>query len=400
MQYALTILTYLFDMFILTTFLMNTLHHFKKRYAPLYLCVLVGCECCLYGCEVLNSHFPTIQSEITATLISLGTTFILCLFFTSSLKAKLYVVLLFQILASLGEAIFTFLFTKLNPDFYAENDTAFLYSVMNIIYVCLPLQHLFLIDNILFYELLIFCLVLLNIINYILIQKEYASTTLKYTNAQMEDQIRFQKEKYEQLSESYRQSRRIIHDLKKQYFCINEYVDNKEYDKLKTFTSEAVRDIESTYSKYNTGNLVIDSFLTNYDTLAAKNHIQFVAKLGVTYNRIPVNDYDLCVILGNMLDNCLKACIANPSSENFIHIAIATTENDKFTIHCENTTAEGTSLEHIHASRQNSLYHGYGLTNIRNTAEKYHGFFTYSVETLFYMDLMIPIIEKSKRIML
>lgn len=156
----------------------------------------------------------------------------------------------------------------------------------------------------------------------------------------MEDQIRFQKEKYEQLSESYRQSRRIIHDLKKQYFCINEYVDNKEYDKLKTFTSEAVRDIESTYSKYNTGNLVIDSFLTNYDTLAAKNHIQFVAKLGVTYNRIPVNDYDLCVILGNMLDNCLKACIANPSSENFIHIAIATTENDKFTIHCENTTAE------------------------------------------------------------
>ena len=74
MQYALTILTYLFDMFILTTFLMNTLHHFKKRYAPLYLCVLVGCECCLYGCKVLTSHFPTMQSEITATLISLGTT--------------------------------------------------------------------------------------------------------------------------------------------------------------------------------------------------------------------------------------------------------------------------------------------------------------------------------------
>lgn len=80
----------------------------------------------------IKQPFPTIQSEITATLISLGTTFILCLFFTSSLKAKLYVVLLFQILASLGEAIFTFLFTKLNPDFYAENDTAFLYSVMNI----------------------------------------------------------------------------------------------------------------------------------------------------------------------------------------------------------------------------------------------------------------------------
>ena len=208
MQYALTILTYLFDMFILTTFLMNTLHHFKKRYAPLYLCVLVGCECCLYGCEVLNSHFPTMQSEITATLISLGTTFILCLFFTSSLKAKLYMTLLFQTLAALGEAIFTFLFTKLNPDFYAESDTTFMYSVMNIgsksslfllcllssillrkksttvsteykllvlstpiisiiIYVCLPIQQIFEIDTVFFYKLLICCLALLNIINYI-----------------------------------------------------------------------------------------------------------------------------------------------------------------------------------------------------------------------------------------
>ena len=260
-------------MFILTTFLMNTLHHFKKRYAPLYLCVLVGCECCLYGCEVLNSHFPTMQSEITATLISLGTTFILCLFFTSSLKAKLYMTLLFQTLAALGEAIFTFLFTKLNPDFYAESDTTFMYSVMNIgsksslfllcllssillrkksttvsteykllvlstpiisiiIYVCLPIQQIFEIDTVFFYKLLICCLALLNIINYILIQKEYASTALKYTNAQMEEQICFQKEKYEQLSESYRQSRRIIHDLKKQYFCINEYVDNKTTEEV------------------------------------------------------------------------------------------------------------------------------------------------------------------------
>lgn len=68
MQYALTILTYLFDMFILTTFLMNTLHHFKKRYAPLYLCVLVGCECCLYGCEVLNSHFLPYNQKLPQRL--------------------------------------------------------------------------------------------------------------------------------------------------------------------------------------------------------------------------------------------------------------------------------------------------------------------------------------------
>lgn len=95
-----------------------------------------------------------------------------------------------------------------------------------------------------------------------------------------------------------------------------------------------------------------------------------------------------------MLDNCLKACIANPSSENFIHIAIATTENDKFTIHCENTTAEEHPGAHTCQPAKFPLSRIWSH-QYPNTAEKYHGFFTYSVETLFYMDLMIPIIEKA-----
>ena len=35
-------------------------------------------------------------------------------------------------------------------------------------------------------------------------------------------QLDFQKGKFEQLSESYRQNRRIIHDVKKHYFYIQE----------------------------------------------------------------------------------------------------------------------------------------------------------------------------------
>lgn len=441
MHYALTFITYLFDMFIITLYLTHTLQNFKKRFAPFYILMLVCSEFCLYGCEILYIHFSSFLSTCITVLVSIFTTLILCLFFSSNLRSKLYVTLLFQFLVYVSEAIFTFVFSKLNPDFFAENNFPFLFTVMNvgskavlfilcllvsiffrknnpkqqseykllvlstpvisiIIFACLPIQQIYLIDDVLFYKLLICCLVILNIINYILIQREYKSSMLQITNAKMEDQLRFQKEKYEQLSESYRQSRRIIHDIKKQYFCIEEYVDNAEYDSLKKYARDAIKDIESTYSKYNTGNLVIDSFLTNYDSLASKNHIQFVTKLGVDYNRIPVNDYDLCVILGNMLDNCLKACTANPSNENFIHIAIETTNNDKFTIHCENTTKKETSLDTILEKQRASLYHGYGLSNIKRTVEKYHGFFTYSVDTLFYMDLVIPIIEESKRIML
>ena len=66
-----------------------------------------------------------------------------------------------------------------------------------------------------FYEVLFICLSLLNIVNYILIQRAFISTVVNYTNMNIQRQLDFQKGKFEQLSESYRQNRRIIHDVKK-----------------------------------------------------------------------------------------------------------------------------------------------------------------------------------------
>lgn len=55
---------------------------------------------------------------------------------------------------------------------------------------------------------------MLNIVNYILIQRAFISTVVNYTNMNIQRQLDFQKGKFEQLSESYRQNRRIIHDVK------------------------------------------------------------------------------------------------------------------------------------------------------------------------------------------
>lgn len=435
MNYIISAITYIFDIFIISSYLKSMLKNFKKKYSVWYVISLASVEILLYVNERLSTHYSFIPTTITTLAISMLTTFGLSFFFANTIKARILTALSFQVLVSLGETFFTFIITNFNPSILQITDRILLYSIMNLgskvmlfllcmvtslffrnvkyehpveysillfttpvitvtIFSFTPLQFLSESNNLLFYEILFVCLTLLNIVNYVLIQKTFAATIIKYTNMNIQRQLDFQKKKYEQLGESYRQTRRIIHDVKNHYFYIQEQINNHHYDQLLDYTSAAIHDMEDHYAKYNTGNLVIDSFLTSYDNLAVKNNISFYTRLNLDFNRIPVGDYDLCTILGNILDNCITACRICNNGDKYISISIETTDDDRFVIHCENRAPE----EETTRSRR-SINHGFGMNNIQQEVEKYHGYFVFKHSgDIFYTDILVPIIEESKRL--
>lgn len=406
MNYIISAITYIFDIFIISSYLKSMLKNFKKKYSVWYVISLASVEILLYVNERLSTHYSFIPTTITTLAISMLTTFGLSFFFANTIKARILTALSFQVLVSLGETFFTFIITNFNSSILQITDRILLYSIMNLgskvmlfllcmvtslffrnvkyehpveysillfttpvitvtIFSFTPLQFLSESNNLLFYEILFVCLTLLNIVNYVLIQKTFAATIIKYTNMNIQRQLDFQKKKYEQLGESYRQTRRIIHDVKNHYFYIQEQINNHHYDQLLDYTSAAIHDMEDHYAKYNTGNLVIDSFLTSYDNLAVKNNISFYTRLNLDFNRIPVGDYDLCTILGNILDNCITACRICNNGDKYISISIETTDDDRFVIHCENRAPE----EETTKSRR-SINHGFGMNNIQQAVEK------------------------------
>ncbi|MBQ3891162.1 MAG: GHKL domain-containing protein, partial [Lachnospiraceae bacterium] len=342
----------------------------------------------------------------------------------------------FQIFVSVGEIAFTYVVSKINPNFLTTADKSILYNTMNsgskfvllilcicvsfiskkgsgihtvghnimllstpIITLCIfcvvPIKNFYK-DDSNFFDALFVCLAALNVVNFVLINRSLSFDEMKFKNAQMEQQLFFQKEKYNQLSEAYRQNRRIIHDVKKHYFSIGEYINHNDLKGLLEYTNTAAKDLEATYVKYNTGNLVIDSFLTNYSNLFSANHIEFVARLNVECARVPVNDYDLCIILGNILDNAFNACKKAESFENNFLIEIETTNNDKFRIHTENAMPKvEESTENL---KKSSINHGFGLENIKKTVKENNGFVTISTDEVFILDILIPIMDESMRV--
>ena len=205
-----------------------------------------------------------------------------------------------------------------------------------------------------------------------------------------------------QLSSAYKSNRSLIHDTKKHYFIIEKYLENKEYDKLAAYLEIAMNDLENTYAEINTGNLVIDSFISSYKNICHENQIAFFEELSVDPNRIPINNYDLCIVLGNLLDNAVIACLQNTCEKNQIKLIITSNNNDMFYIHIQNTYNHSISQKSPFTDDDFSVpsEHGYGLKNIEKIADENHAVCNITQEEFFTVDLVFPVIDERQRIMI
>lgn len=436
MSIVINVINYVFDMFILLIYFNHILKK-RKEYipVPVFYGAFIAMEFIMFANSVIHMDKHTYTSFFVTSFISFITTFTLCFLYESSMKHKLFTSLLFQIFALLGEGIFVIIITRFNPDVLLLNDVL-LNAIMNLgsklillllvlaciffwdkkikqsipsynmmlfvtpaitlfITLTIPSSKLIYLNLNSFYLSLFTCLIILNIVNYFMLDYVVQLTELRSKNIHMQQQITFQTEKYQQLSSAYRKSRSIVHDTKKHYFSIQTHIKNMEFDKLDEYLKAAITDLENTYAKINTGNLVIDAFVSSYLDMAAEEEIQFDTDIHVDPDRIPVKDYDLCVILGNLLDNSFQACHKIiPPMKRYIQVQIYIDENDTFIIHLGNTTASNPKKENDTA---NTLIHGYGLENVKTITESYHGMCSAIEDRTYDVYVVIPIIEENKR---
>lgn len=422
MYTAIALTGYILDMLIIYAYLNGVLKVRKKSFYFFYPALLLV-EVSIYLNDVFISRYNEDNNALITTLISSAGIFCLTLFFKSRLIYRIFAVICFQVSASFSEILFTLIIRRLNPALLDSPDSLRLLNVMSsgskiilfilVLLICLfwkrkepaPIEYslLFLVtptisliiflvlssqeENVTVYTTVTLGLLMLNIVNFILINRMYLSIASRNRITALEKQIDFQREKYTQLSESYKQSRRIIHDIKKHYFVINEYAEDAGVEKISDYMRTAIKDIESTYIRYNTGNLVIDSMLTNYETIAKKTGIDFSARLRVNNKRIPVKDYDLSIIIGNILDNAIRA--TSDDSGMYIRIEIVTGEDNRFRILCENSISPNARSQKNF--RTDDIEHGYGLSNIRHIVDKYYGFMVCSSDDSWVISIEIPI---------
>jgi len=177
------------------------------------------------------------------------------------------------------------------------------------------------------------------------------------------------------------------HDYKNHLICISCYLKDKDYAALGDYISKLDASLKL-QPEYMTGSIAADSILAAKKKLAEDNGILFECYISLP-RKIEIDDFDISIILSNILDNSIDACIKlENEAERKVKLDIGY-KNDYIHIRLENSAKSGKEKEN------EGIFRGIGLKNVTRAVLNYEG----SIENEYLCGLHVTrIIIKNKKV--
>ena len=195
-------------------------------------------------------------------------------------------------------------------------------------------------------------------------------------------------EVYKMLTEQYRRSERLRHDMKNHILALSALSRNQEWERMDDYLKK-MEGIVLDVGGDATGSKAVDALLHQKQQRAREADIQWECDV-----RIPggcrVNEFDLCVLFGNLLDNALEACGRMRGGERrFVDIQ-ARAVKKCFLLEVKNSMDGATYTEGA-TNKGDSREHGIGLLNVGDVVQGYHGAMNTEAENgIFVISILIP----------
>lgn len=186
-------------------------------------------------------------------------------------------------------------------------------------------------------------------------------------------QLDMQIQHYEELAQKSQDIRRFRHDYKNHLFMLGVLLNENKLDDAKKHLARLTEDIEETETKFATGNYFADALIAHKADEALKSGVTVEFHGSIHPDKI--DNSDLCTILANTLDNAIRASI--PLSPCTIRVEASTNEKG-CTITVTNPVSKKVEIKNnaIKTTKRDTENHGFGINNIKHTAQKYNGFVT------------------------
>lgn len=157
----------------------------------------------------------------------------------------------------------------------------------------------------------------------------------------------------------YEQTKAFRHDIQNHLSVLDGLLSGGKLEEGRAYLQKLKTVSASLSFPYQTGNPVVDILLGEKLGLAKANGIAAEVSL-LLPSPCGADDFDLCVIFANALDNAIRACQAVKGAKS-IRIS-GERQGDFYMLAFDNTCADGPASPM-----------GTGLANIKSVAEKYHG---------------------------
>lgn len=191
---------------------------------------------------------------------------------------------------------------------------------------------------------------------------------------QTEKQLALQREHYRNLNNSINAMKTMRHDLRHHLVTCLEFLMKKNPAAAENYLSQLCNHYDDITIPKVCSNEFADALLCHYLKIAKEQGITVNTNLHLPDN-LGIDDQDLCVILGNCLENAIEAC-SKVSQNQLRFIDIRTTIAKNHLVikiansFCGSVIRQGDRF----VSSKHGDNHGIGLSSVKTLASKYHGY--------------------------
>lgn len=204
----------------------------------------------------------------------------------------------------------------------------------------------------------------------------------------------------EEVENIYAKMRGWRHDYRNHIQVMKVYLDDGETEKLGRYLEDLKLDLNSVDTVVKTGNTMIDAILNSKLSLAYKRDIDVSVRAAVP-RTLGIPDIDLCVIVGNLLDNAMEACAkTDPDSRPWMRVFVGVLKKQLYISVSNSMSGEIKKTRHsekcspaMYATTKNAgAEHGYGLIRIDDIAARLGGYVNRQHEAgVFATEVLLPL---------
>lgn len=169
------------------------------------------------------------------------------------------------------------------------------------------------------------------------------------------------------------ETRRARHDLRQHMTVLYSLCGAGEYDQLASYLQDYLKQTSTDHPIVYCDNLTLNALFVYYAQVVADRKIDFFISISMPKD-IPMQDTDLCVLLGNLIENACDGCMTLPEDRRHILLNLMMPNRGSVVFTLDNTFC-GQPLQKDNGQFLSSKHEGYGigLDSVLNIIKRYNG---------------------------
>ena len=205
---------------------------------------------------------------------------------------------------------------------------------------------------------------------------------------------RLMEHSYGEIRDIYMDVRGWRHDYHNHMQVMKAKLSLGDLDGMGVYLDQLERELNRVDTLVKSGNLMTDAILNSKLTLARRNNIQVNCKAKLP-ERLPMEDVDLCVILGNLLDNAIEACQKLEEDSRTLRLYMAVNKG-QFYLSLQNSAPQEPDFDARHYITSKRGNHGLGMKRVKAAVDKYQGYLNLANEPgIFAAEVTMPLADFS-----